>query len=178
MPLIMGKLYWECMTTWGTWEEKWLLSSVVLIARGILKIWYLRYACYSFRLVVSIIILHILSCYYINWKLRCLLPCMQESMGLQTILAETNARCFHSILNERMPGIVTLFIGQSDTCVETSTYLLFVELDNDFNQLDATRLLKLQHLRHDITEQPRIPSWTPFQNSRCLKIFGGWFKTL
>ncbi|GLJ56734.1 hypothetical protein SUGI_1255200 [Cryptomeria japonica] len=96
-----------------------------------------------------------------------------ESMGLQTILAETNARCFHSILNERMPGIVTLFIGQSDTCVEMSTYLLFVELDNDFNQLDATRLLKLQHLRHDITEQPRIPSWTPFQNSRCLKIFGG-----
>ncbi|XP_057834194.2 disease resistance protein Roq1 isoform X2 [Cryptomeria japonica] len=93
-----------------------------------------------------------------------------ELMGLQAILAETNVRCFHSFSDDAMGCGVTFFLGQSDSCVDTSASLLWVELAYNFNILSWVGRQILQH-ENDITERH-------LQNLQYLKICGGRFKTL
>ncbi|GLJ33351.1 hypothetical protein SUGI_0670920 [Cryptomeria japonica] len=83
-----------------------------------------------------------------------------ESMGFKTILGKTNIRCFHSIFDESMGSQVTFFLGQPDTCLETSASLLWLQLEGNSG------------------EQPCIPSWIPVQNLQGLKIKSGQLKTL
>ncbi|GLJ57083.1 hypothetical protein SUGI_1293690 [Cryptomeria japonica] len=83
-----------------------------------------------------------------------------ELMGHETILAKTNVRCFQSIFDESMGSQVTFFLAQSDSCVETSAFLLWLQLEGNSSEL------------------PSIPSWIPLRKLQCLKIKGGRFNRL
>ncbi|KAH9288617.1 hypothetical protein KI387_032734, partial [Taxus chinensis] len=83
-----------------------------------------------------------------------------ESKGFQNILIETNGRCFHSIFDPSMSCKITYFVEKSNNSADTSTVLLWLELD-----------LKGYQLK-------RIPSWIPLQNLQYLRIVDGRLKKL
>ncbi|XP_057846543.2 disease resistance protein Roq1 isoform X2 [Cryptomeria japonica] len=80
-------------------------------------------------------------------------------MGFKNILAKTNIRCFSSFFDASMGSQVTFFLGQSNSCLEASASLLWLQLEGNSK------------------EQPSIPSWIPLQNLHYLKILKQ-FKTL
>ncbi|KAH9288565.1 hypothetical protein KI387_032682 [Taxus chinensis] len=83
-----------------------------------------------------------------------------ESKGFQTILTETNGRCFHSIFDPSMNCKITYFVEKSNNSADTSTVLLWLELDLKGNELKS------------------IPSWIPLQNLQYLRIVDGCLKKL
>ncbi|GLJ33670.1 hypothetical protein SUGI_0676700 [Cryptomeria japonica] len=89
---------------------------------------------------------------------------MQEWTGLQTILSKTKIRCLYRM--SFGSSHATLFLGQSDSCVDTSASLLWLEVKGD------------GYVHPEITEQSKILSYVPLQNLQYLKISGGLFKTL
>ncbi|KAH9330195.1 hypothetical protein KI387_002303, partial [Taxus chinensis] len=80
--------------------------------------------------------------------------------GFQSILAETNGRCFHSIFDRSIGSYITYFLGNSDDRGQSSTSLLWLELDLY------------------LVELANIPSWIPLQNLECLKIRHGHLEQL
>ncbi|KAH9288615.1 hypothetical protein KI387_032732 [Taxus chinensis] len=83
-----------------------------------------------------------------------------ESKGFQNILTETNGRCFHSIFDPSMNCKITYFVEKSNNSADTSTVLLWLELDLKGNKLKS------------------IPSWIPLQNLQYLRIVDGRLKKL
>ncbi|KAH9294115.1 hypothetical protein KI387_040682 [Taxus chinensis] len=83
-----------------------------------------------------------------------------ESKGFQNILTETNGRCFHSIFDPSMSCKITYFVEKSNNSADTSTVLLWLELDLKGNKLKS------------------IPSWIPLQNLQYLRIVDGRLKKL
>ncbi|XP_059069222.1 disease resistance protein Roq1 isoform X2 [Cryptomeria japonica] len=81
-----------------------------------------------------------------------------ELEGLKKILATTKYsafRCLNSIFDRSIGSQITYFLGNRDDRAETSTALLWLELDLNW---DSYR---------------RIPSWIPLQNLQSLKIKRG-----
>ncbi|KAH9320249.1 hypothetical protein KI387_022018, partial [Taxus chinensis] len=91
-----------------------------------------------------------------------------EFMGFQNILSQTKGRSFYSIFDESMNSRITYFVGASGDSPETSTALLWLQLD----------YLDRPHLPLDASIHPSIPSWIPLQNLQCLRINNGYFKRL
>ncbi|GLJ33674.1 hypothetical protein SUGI_0676750 [Cryptomeria japonica] len=89
---------------------------------------------------------------------------MQEWTGLEIILSKTKIRCLYRM--SFGSSHATLFLGQSDSCVDTSASLLWLEVKGD------------GYVHPEITEQSKILSYVPLQNLQYLKISGGLFKTL
>ncbi|KAH9288620.1 hypothetical protein KI387_032737, partial [Taxus chinensis] len=83
-----------------------------------------------------------------------------ESKGFQNILTETNGRCFHSIFDPSMNCKITYFVEKSNNSADTSTVLLWLEVDLKGNKLKS------------------IPSWIPLQNLQYLRIVDGRLKKL
>ncbi|GLJ33699.1 hypothetical protein SUGI_0677400 [Cryptomeria japonica] len=83
-----------------------------------------------------------------------------DSKDFETILANTNFRCFYSIFQKSLGSEVTFFLSPPNNCFEKSASLLWLQLNRNS------------------TEQPSIPPWIPLQNLQYLKIKHGHFRKL
>ncbi|GLJ33372.1 hypothetical protein SUGI_0671350 [Cryptomeria japonica] len=83
-----------------------------------------------------------------------------ERKGFQNILSQTKGRCFHSIYDRSVGSQITYFMGESEERGETSSSLLWLQLDLNCRELSS------------------IPPWIPLQNLQCLRISHGYLKRL
>ncbi|XP_057837012.2 disease resistance protein Roq1-like [Cryptomeria japonica] len=83
-----------------------------------------------------------------------------KSKGFENILTKANFRCLHSFSDASMGFTIKYFLEESDNIVETSTALLWLELN---------------YWTHTLTS---IPPWIPLQNLQYLQIRGGGLESL
>ncbi|GLJ33660.1 hypothetical protein SUGI_0676550 [Cryptomeria japonica] len=83
-----------------------------------------------------------------------------KSKGYENILTKANFRCLHSFSDASMGFTIKYFLEESDNIVETSTALLWLELN---------------YWTHTL---PSIPPWIPLQNLQYLQIRGGGLESL